>query len=216
MVHNRRRGILLTVENGHSRGVLRRWLTGLFTPPAQRVPSSWTRASAWCAFLLGLASAVVTSYWAAGGRALLDTVGGSIERWGRERSAPVVFALVAVALLKLVVAGAALLATRAVNAPTWTAGRVPRLLSWVAAVTLVFYGGILTGAGLLVQGGVADPGIYANRHALGWHTWFWDPWFLLWGIAFVVALWHTTRPAVDRPNEVSGTTWVRDAELTEH
>jgi hypothetical protein len=35
---------------------------------------------------LGTASAAVSAYWALGGTALLDTIGGDIERWGRERS----------------------------------------------------------------------------------------------------------------------------------
>jgi hypothetical protein len=151
--------------------------------------------AAWCAFVLGVASAAVSAYWAAGGTALLDTVGGSIERWGRERSLAVLVVLVAVAALKLVVAVAAPLAAGAFHAPAWMAGRVPRLLSWIAAGTLALYGGVLTAAGLLVQSGVIEPGPEADRHALAWHTWFWDPWFLLWGVAFVVALWRTSATA---------------------
>ena len=34
---------------------------------------------------LGAASGAVSAYWALGGTALIDTVGGEIERWGRER-----------------------------------------------------------------------------------------------------------------------------------
>lgn len=151
--------------------------------------------AAWCAFVLGVASAAVSAYWAAGGTALLDTVGGSIERWGRERSFAVLVVLVAVAALKLVIAVAAPLAAGAVHAPAWMAGRVPRLLGWIAGGTLALYGGVLTAAGLLVQSGVIEPGPEADRHALAWHTWFWDPWFLLWGIAFVVALWRTRATA---------------------
>lgn len=127
---------------------------------------------------------------------MLDTVGGSVERWGRERSFAVFVVLVAVAGLKLSIAVAAPLAARAIDAPAWTAGRVPRLLSWVAATTLVVYGGVLTVGGLLVQSGVIDGSLDADRHALAWHTWFWDPWFLLWGAAFAAALWRT-RPGAN-------------------
>jgi hypothetical protein len=35
--------------------------------------------------VLGTASAAVSAYWALGGTELLDTVGGSIEEWGRDR-----------------------------------------------------------------------------------------------------------------------------------
>src|SRR5215212_11765295 len=58
----------------------------------QWVPTHHDRAAAWaawCAFVLGGASAVVSVYWAAAGSALLDTVGGSVERWGRHRSSTV-------------------------------------------------------------------------------------------------------------------------------
>ena len=138
--------------------------------------------------MLGAASAATSAYWAAGGTALLDTVGGTFERWGRERSAAVVLALAGVAVLKLVVAGAAPVLAGAVVAPSWMTGRVPRLLGWGAAVVLTLYGGVLTAAGLLIEAGAIEPAPDADRHALAWHTWFWDPWFFLWGVAFVVAL----------------------------
>lgn len=153
-----------------------------------------TRAAAWVAALLGLASAAVSVYWAFGGSALLGTVGGSVERWGRERGATVVLALIGIAVLKAVVAVAAPILTGTIDLPAWTHGRAPRLLGWIAAGVLVIYGGVLTAAGLLVEADIIDPGADADRHALAWHAWFWDPWFLLWGLAFAVALWRT-RPS---------------------
>src|SRR5262245_54206196 len=51
---------------------------------------------------LGAASAAVSAYWASGGTALLDTIGGEIERWGRQRSEVVVIALWVVVVVKLV------------------------------------------------------------------------------------------------------------------
>ena len=57
---------------------------------------------------LGAASAAMSAYWALGGTALLDTVGGEIERWGRERSAGVVVTLWVITVAKLVVAAAPL------------------------------------------------------------------------------------------------------------
>ena len=54
------------------------------------------------ATVLGAASAAVSAYWALGGTALLDTVGGEIERWGRERSADVVATLWVITVAKLV------------------------------------------------------------------------------------------------------------------
>jgi hypothetical protein len=152
-------------------------------------------AAAWLAAALGAGSAAVSAYWAVGGTALLDTVGGTFERWGRERPAGAVLALVAIAVLKLVVAVAAPVLARAVPAPAWATGRMPRSLGWIAAVVLTLYGGALTAAGVLVEAGVIDPTNDGDRHALAWHTWFWDPWFFLWGVAVVVALRRTRDPA---------------------
>ena len=156
------------------------------------------RVAAWSACGLGLGSAAVSAYWALGGTALLDTIGGQLEEWGRDRSAVVVALLAAVAVVKAGVAVAAVVATGVVRAPRWAAGRVPRALSWAAALVLIAYGGVLTAAGLLVEVGVIEPGRDADRHALAWHTWLWDPWFLLWGVAFAMALVGSRRSRADR------------------
>jgi hypothetical protein len=157
--------------------------------PAAPAPRDGVAVSAaWIAAGLGVASATISAYWAAGGSALLDTVGGTFERWGRERSAAVVGALAAIALLKVVVAMAAPILAGAVAAPPWMTGRLPRVLGWVAAAVLTLYGGLLTAVGVLVELGVIDAAADADRHALAWHAWFWDPWFFLWGVAFLIAL----------------------------
>ncbi len=165
------------------------------TPSLDRV----TAAAAVVAAVLGSASATISAYWAFGGTELLDTVGGTFERWGRERGSVVVLALIGVALLKLVVAMAAPILAGLGRPPASMTGRVPRVLGWIAAITMTLYGGILTTAGVLVELGAIDPAADADRHAIAWHAWFWDPWFLLWGIAFVIVLWRTRRvPTVGR------------------
>ena len=73
--------------------------------------------------------------------------------------------------------------------PPWLRGRVPTLLGWFAAVGLCLYGGVLTVVGVLVDRGVIEASADADHRALAWHAYFWDPWFLLWGVAFAVALW---------------------------
>jgi Protein of unknown function (DUF3995) len=142
---------------------------------------------------LGTASAAVSAYWALGGTALLDTVGGDIERWGRERSAAVVVTLWVIVVLKLVGAAAplVLVGVGASRLPTWTRSRPARVLGWIAAVGLTVYGGVLTVAGLLVEADVLDAAEDADERALAWHTYLWDPWFALWGAAFVVAMWRS-------------------------
>ena len=110
---------------------------------------------------LGAASAAVSAYWALGGPALIETVGGEIERWGRERSVDVVATLWVITLAKLVAAVAPLVLVGV------GAGRLP---AWTRARRCC---------------GDAD------EHAIAWHAYFWDPWFLLWGVAFTVAMWRS-------------------------
>lgn len=139
--------------------------------------------------MLGLGHAAISAYWALGGTALLDTIGGSLERWGREREPALVAGLWLVVVVKVAVALAApvLASVGAGLLPAWTRGRVPRLLGWVAATVL--YGGVLTSVGLLVEAGVLDAAADTDRRALAWHAFFWDPWFLLWGVALSVSMW---------------------------
>jgi hypothetical protein len=73
----------------------------------------------------------------------------------------------------------------------WTRSRRARALGWAAAVGLTVYGGVLSVAGWLIEAGVLDPADDADEHALAWHAYFWDPWFALWGGAFVVAMWRS-------------------------
>jgi Protein of unknown function (DUF3995) len=148
------------------------------------------RAALLCAAvacLLGLGHAAVSAYWAAGGTALLDTIGGNLEDWGRRREPALVTALWLIAALKTVVAVAApvLVTTRL---PAWTRARLPRILAWTAAIVLILYGGVLTVTGLLVEAGLLDTAPDADRKALAWHTYLWDPWFLLWGLALAATL----------------------------
>lgn len=159
-------------------------------------PSTSAHVAALVAAALGVSNALVSAYWALGGTALLDTIGGDLERWGRERRPGLIAALWAIALLKLVVALAApiLAGIGAGWLPAWTRGRIPRLLSWIAAGTLVVYGGLLTVVGLAVESGTIDAAADADRRALAWHAFLWDPWFCLWGLAFVIGLRAARRP----------------------
>ena len=68
------------------------------------------------------------------------------------------------------------------------------MLTWVEAAILTGYGLVLTASGLLVQAGVIKAGAHADRLALKWHAYLWDPWFLIWGIFVFLALWRS-RPA---------------------
>ncbi len=152
--------------------------------PRLRLPD----AAGKVAVVLGLANAAVSAYWLVGGTALLDTVGGEIERWGRERGPLVVLALAVVVVIKTAVAIVPM------ANDTEVLGRWVRRLGWVAALVLVVYGGLLTTVGLLVQVGVIDAAAEADTKALAWHAFFWDPWFFMWGVALVL---HFGRSPLD-------------------
>ncbi len=105
-------------------------------------------------------------------------------------------ALYAAAVLKLVAAVLPLLALSG-----WGGGpraRVLRALSWVAAGILVVYGFVLTAVGLLVQTGLIHTSADADRRALAWHAYLWDPWFLVWGLLIAAALMRGRAGSVSR------------------
>lgn len=111
---------------------------------ARPVPASLVVAAA-----LGTLHAAVSLYWAAGGTALLWSLGtGMIQRFaGRE------WLLVPIGLTKLAVALTPLLLARS----GWPAPRVTRAVCWLGAAGLVVWGGLNTVVGQLVLSGVIDP-----------------------------------------------------------
>jgi Protein of unknown function (DUF3995) len=148
--------------------------------------------------LLGGLYAAVSAYWGAGGTALLDTIGGTLEREGRARAAGVLAVVWTTVVLKLAVSGIGLLA---VARPQWLASRrwrVMRGAAWLAAAVLVVYGGVLTLIGLLVQADIVHAAAHANHKALRWHAFLWDPWFLVWGLLLATALALSRGPSADR------------------
>jgi uncharacterized protein DUF3995 len=149
------------------------------------------RAAARAAFVLGVAYALVSAYWGAGGEALLGTIGGELARRGRAGDPGLLAVVWLTVALKLAAAVLGLLAVRA--APP----RRARGAAWAAAGILTLYGGVLTAAGLLVESGAIDPAADADRRALRWHAFLWDPWFLLWGLLMGAALVRS-RPAARR------------------
>jgi hypothetical protein len=163
--------------------------------------SALNRRSRWPALVaagLGLGHAAVSAYWLVGGTALLDTVGGRLEEWARQRSPGALAVLAVTVAVKVVVALSAPLFAgvgRPVLPARWFAlvGQRPaRVLGWIAAGVLIAYGGALTLVGQLAQQGVFDTE-GADPMALAWHAYVWDPWFLAWGVALLVCLRRTRR-----------------------
>ncbi len=93
-------------------------------PHAAARPAAWVASA--LAALLGFGSAAVSAYWALGGNGLLDTVGGEIEEWGRQRSPDVIVVLWLIVVIKTGVALAApILAAAPGRFPRWMIGRLP-------------------------------------------------------------------------------------------
>jgi hypothetical protein len=140
----------------------------------------------------GLAYAAISVYWAVGGRWLLDTVGISLSQPGQAGHLAALLAVWGAAAVKAV---AAVLPLLAVGAWPRTANdglrRPARVLTWIETAILVGYGLILTASGLLVQAGVIKAAARADRLALKWHAYLWDPWFLIWGVFVYLALWQS-------------------------
>ncbi|MFY9934616.1 MAG: DUF3995 domain-containing protein [Streptosporangiaceae bacterium] len=150
----------------------------------------------------GLAYAAISVYWAAGGGWLLNTVGISLSQPGQAGH----LAVWGAAAVKAVAALLPLLAIgvwpRTVNGGL---RRLARVLAWIETAILTGYGLILTATGLLVQAGVITPAAYADRLALKWHAYLWDPWFLIWGIFVFLALWRSRPPSHDHlPGRATG------------
>jgi len=140
------------------------------------------RASGYLAAALAFASAATSAYWLFGGTALLDTVGGSIERLARDRSISTLAGGAAVVVAKVIGGALALCVMRS---------RSSRLATFTAAVgwLLALYGAVLTVGGALALLGVfgAAGESPSDEHALRWHVMLWDPSFFVWGVALAVA-----------------------------
>jgi Protein of unknown function (DUF3995) len=134
---------------------------------------------------------VVSFYWAAGGTAGIDTVGGSIEEMARAHDFRGVLLGSVAGVLKVAGGLVALALVR-----PWGRG-VPRWLlltaGWGGSVLLAVYGALLVATGALVLSGVINPTGPVDRTALRWHVMLWDLWFLVWGVLLGMAAWHYTR-----------------------
>ncbi|HEY5317881.1 MAG TPA: DUF3995 domain-containing protein, partial [Solirubrobacteraceae bacterium] len=155
----------------------------------------WVRArrAALVAGVVGLLYAGISAYWGLGGTWLLDTVGGSLEREGRSADALLIIAVWAAVVLKLIAVLLPWLVVCGLVKVGWE--RVARVLAWIEAGILTVYGLVLSAVDLLAEAGVLHASAHADRRALAWHAYLWDPWFLLWGLLVVAAL-AMARPAV--------------------
>ena len=157
------------------------------TPPTGDVvrPGRWT---GFAAAAVAFAFAAVSLYWALGGRALLDTLGGEIERRARAGD-DVLLAANAVGVVLKLLGGVLALAL----VQPW-GERLPRrpllVVAWAGAAVLTVYGVLQTVSIVLVALDRLELDEPLDTRALRWRMFLWEPWFLVWGVLLGAAAWH--------------------------
>ncbi len=139
--------------------------------------------------MVGLSYAAVSAYWAAGGTRLLNTVGGVFERAGPSQAIGLALLIWLVVMVKVVAAALPLAAVTG-SGPLATRG-LTHTLAWLEGAILTGYGLVLTVVGLLVEAQIIRAGTHADHLALLWHAYLWDPWFLLWGLLVLGAMFRS-------------------------
>ena len=163
---------------------------------AGSVPPQAASRAAYAAAAAALAFAAVSLYWALGGTAGLDTLGGQIEELARAGDPGLRMAVWVSVVLKVLGGMLALALVR-----PW--GRtVPRWIllaaAWGGSALLVLYGTIQMISLALVEFGVITVVEPVDRDALRWRLMLWEPWFLVWGLLLGVAAWQCTRAPTGR------------------
>ena len=146
-------------------------------------PSRSAEVAASAALLLGSAHAAVTVSWAVGGTAGLDLLGGTLADLVRDAGPRERLLLWLTAAAKL---GAATPGVLLVAGPR-RLRRVAKHAAYAVGALLSLYGGVRTLAQGLVVAGAIEASADADRRAILGHLFLWDPWFLLWGCALLVA-----------------------------
>jgi len=133
------------------------------------------RWAAWGALALSLLSAIVSGYWALGGTAGLNILGGQLAEMARTPESLALVGLWVVVALKIVAAALGVMLLRA-RSRFWR--RLLLIGTWIAACVLVLYGGFLVVGQVLVVTGVIEA-VDPDWAAIYGHLLLWDPWFLL-------------------------------------
>jgi Protein of unknown function (DUF3995) len=146
--------------------------------------------STWAAYGAGvwaLAFALMSFYWAAGGLAAIETIGGEPERLARAGDPEFAAAQWVIGALKLLAAFAAVALVRSHGR-----GRPRRLLVLViggGGLLLLLYETAELVQHVLMAVGVVNRGDLDDAALIG-HLILWDPWWILGASLFVIAAWQ--------------------------
>lgn len=145
---------------------------------ARPVGIGWYYAAAGFAVL----HAAPSLYWAAGGRALVWTIGDWATELATRYPVGASLALLMVALAKVTAGAVPILNSYGVL----PARRVWQRIILIGSVLLAAYGAANTLFGGLAMLGWFGPLSESNRRALMGHVYLWDPLFLCWGTCLVI------------------------------
>lgn len=154
--------------------------------------TTFRQAALFAAIAWAAAFAALSLYWAIGGEWAVDTIGGAVERLGREHDAAFVALLWVTAAFKVALAIPPLVLLRRPH------DRRARWLTAAIAVLLVLYGtASLLQHALMRSGAVAAPDELSDDE-LRWHLVLWDPVWIAGGVLFALAARATPRRDLSR------------------
>jgi hypothetical protein len=145
---------------------------------------------AYAATVWAFVFACISFYWAAGGRLGVNTLGEGMAALADD---PEVIAFTWITGVLKLLAGLFPLALtqsfeRFLPRWIWLAG------SWSAGLLFLLYGlGNFIQHGLMLTGNIPVAQLLGTPSAVRWHLLFWDPFWFLGGVLFVLTAWYYSR-----------------------
>ena len=131
-------------------------------------------------------------YWAAGGLIGVETLGEGMKELALSRD-PELLALTWITGVLKLIGGLVALAL----VQPW-GRRIPRRLLLIAGgggglLTLLNGVGNLIQHSLILAGQLPIPDLLRSMTAVRWHLFFWDPYWIVGGVLFLLAAWYASR-----------------------
>ena len=151
--------------------------------------SGRTTWAAYAACAWALLFALLSTYWGLGGVIGMNTFGSGVQSLA---STPGFTAGVWLTGIAKAIGG--LFALTLVRPLTpWLPPIWKLALAWAVGIGLALYSGVQIVLEGLILGGVIRARSPVDWVALHWHFWFWDPWWLLGSVLFLLAAWRYQR-----------------------
>ena len=160
---------------------------GVEPAPAHNPPKAGPWAG-YAAAVWAFAFAIPSFYWGFGGHFLAETVSGQLasESWADQRGLQ---AVVLVTGVLKVVGGLFALSLIRLSWPR-TKSRLIIRGGYTVSALLIVYGAVNVIGETLTETGAVKPSGTVDWHALRWHLFLWDPYFVVWGVLLGLAVRH--------------------------